>query len=257
MMEFLKDVPKNDLISLLQIGYEATIARNKDQLQKCFDKIKSLIFFEGAFLIYTEKEVLSKKKDPKYFYHSLDLHVGFINEYVKGCYYANSLVVQSVFETWMPQHWKTVWNNVNQNTDAAKAMRLAVDYGYLDGWACANCHPKNATLSFYVFAGKKVDFDSRTAAILRYITPYFSESLKAIFHEPLVGIKERERAKITGRELEVLKWIVEGKSTWEISVILNRSERVIKWHINNIMRKLSALNRTHAATIALRQKIIS
>lgn len=256
-MEYLKDVPRNDLISMLQIGYEATIARNKNQIQNCFDKMKTLILFEGASFVYTEKEVINNKKDPKFFYHSLDLAEGFINDYAKGGYYANSSVVRSVFETWMPQHWKTAWDGVDQDTDAARSMQLAIDYGYRDGWASANHYPKSSTLSFYVFAGKKVECDNRTAAILRYITPCFSESLKATFHESLVSMRGKENAKITGKELEVLKWIVEGKSTWEISVILNRSERVIKWHINNIMRKLDAVNRTHAAIIALRQKIIN
>jgi DNA-binding CsgD family transcriptional regulator len=56
--------------------------------------------------------------------------------------------------------------------------------------------------------------------------------------------------------LEVLKWIKEGKSSWDISTILCRSERVVIWHANNIMQKLGAKNRTQAIAIAMRYQLI-
>lgn len=65
-----------------------------------------------------------------------------------------------------------------------------------------------------------------------------------------------KRLKVTKREVEVLKWLAQGKSTWEVSVILNRSESVIKYHVTNLMEKLYAQNRTHAVAIALRQGLI-
>ena len=57
--------------------------------------------------------------------------------------------------------------------------------------------------------------------------------------------------RLTLRENEVLKWIMEGKSTWDISKILNISESTVKFHIANIMKKLSAVNRTHAIAISM------
>jgi DNA-binding CsgD family transcriptional regulator len=61
------------------------------------------------------------------------------------------------------------------------------------------------------------------------------------------------KIKLTPRELEILKWLSDGKSNWDISVILKRSQRVIKWHAQNFMEKLGAQNRTHAVAIALRR----
>ncbi len=43
---------------------------------------------------------------------------------------------------------------------------------------------------------------------------------------------------------------MQGKSSWEISVILNISERTVNFHIYNIMQKLEAVNRTHAVAVA-------
>lgn len=61
---------------------------------------------------------------------------------------------------------------------------------------------------------------------------------------------------LSKREKETLRWLAEGKSNWEISAILKISERTVRFHINNIMRKLDAVNRTHAVAIALRDSII-
>jgi len=40
-------------------------------------------------------------------------------------------------------------------------------------------------------------------------------------------------------------------------MILNRSERVINFHINNILKKLDAVNRTHAVAIALENNLLA
>lgn len=52
----------------------------------------------------------------------------------------------------------------------------------------------------------------------------------------------------------MLKWLKQGKSTWDVSVILGISERTIKFHVSNIMvQKLDASTRTHAVAIAIEQ----
>jgi DNA-binding CsgD family transcriptional regulator len=57
-------------------------------------------------------------------------------------------------------------------------------------------------------------------------------------------------SQLTEREREVLRWIGEGKSNWEIGRILDISERTAKYHISNILTKLNLVNRVQAAVIA-------
>ena len=56
---------------------------------------------------------------------------------------------------------------------------------------------------------------------------------------------------LTPREVECLSWISQGKTAWEISVILKVSERTVKFHLNNLMRKLGVHSRTHAVARAI------
>lgn len=58
------------------------------------------------------------------------------------------------------------------------------------------------------------------------------------------------------REIEILNWLKLGKTNWETSVILNISERTVKFHVHNIMRKLNAVTRGHAVAKAIELGII-
>ena len=63
-------------------------------------------------------------------------------------------------------------------------------------------------------------------------------------------------SELTGRELEVLRQIVDGKSNKEIGNALNISEATVKSHINNLLSKLGVSDRTQAATTALQRGIV-
>jgi DNA-binding CsgD family transcriptional regulator len=67
---------------------------------------------------------------------------------------------------------------------------------------------------------------------------------------------EHRGAGLTPRECEVLAWVAQGKSAWEIGEILHIAKRTVHEHIQTAVRKLGACNRVHAVVIALRDGII-
>lgn len=56
--------------------------------------------------------------------------------------------------------------------------------------------------------------------------------------------------RLTNREIEILKWTADGKTSGEVSEILGVSERTINFHINNAMEKLGTSNKLAAAVKA-------
>jgi DNA-binding NarL/FixJ family response regulator len=58
---------------------------------------------------------------------------------------------------------------------------------------------------------------------------------------------------ITARELDVLRGIAKGRSNKIIASSLNISEHTVKNHMKNILSKLDANDRTHAAIIAFKR----
>jgi DNA-binding NarL/FixJ family response regulator len=61
---------------------------------------------------------------------------------------------------------------------------------------------------------------------------------------------------LSPREMEVLKRVASGSSNRRVADQLALSEDTVKAHMKSIMSKLSANDRTHAVTIALKRGII-
>ncbi|PWF48758.1 helix-turn-helix transcriptional regulator [Massilia glaciei] len=59
------------------------------------------------------------------------------------------------------------------------------------------------------------------------------------------------KAPLTPRELECLKWIAGGKSTWETAQILHLSEHGVLHHVRNIMTKFDVTSRHQAVSRAV------
>lgn len=66
-------------------------------------------------------------------------------------------------------------------------------------------------------------------------------------------VAEITRPHITKRELECIRWASEGKTSWEISQILNISERTANFHVANCIEKTGSVNRQQAIAKCLLQ----
>lgn len=62
--------------------------------------------------------------------------------------------------------------------------------------------------------------------------------------------------ELTEREIEVLRLIAAGRSNQEIAAQLVLSEKTVKSHVSNILRKLQLADRTQAAVYAWREGVV-
>ena len=63
--------------------------------------------------------------------------------------------------------------------------------------------------------------------------------------------------RLTKRELEVLNWVMVGKSSWEISKITVCSEATVNFHIGNIRQKFNVNTRQQALVKAISMGILT
>lgn len=83
------------------------------------------------------------------------------------------------------------------------------------------------------------------------------EGQKRIPPEVAVKLSNRlGRPELTTREMEVLRLVVAGQSNKGIGTTLNISEGTVRAHINNILFKMSASDRTQAATLAIKRGLV-
>ncbi|MCV0381715.1 LuxR family transcriptional regulator [Nitratireductor sp.] len=76
------------------------------------------------------------------------------------------------------------------------------------------------------------------------------------FTEKEAEQNELKNVHLTDREKEILLWAAEGKSDPVIADILNISYPTVRYHMNNIFRKLNANERTFAVVKAIRHGLI-
>ncbi|MBC7957980.1 MAG: autoinducer binding domain-containing protein, partial [Cytophagales bacterium] len=72
----------------------------------------------------------------------------------------------------------------------------------------------------------------------------------------LPATSEPHAPSLTPRELETLRWTMEGKTAWEVANVLGISERTAVLHANNAMHKLGCVNKHQAVLKALRLGMI-
>lgn len=89
------------------------------------------------------------------------------------------------------------------------------------------------------------------AATIQMAGLIFTERLMSLYEPP-----RRVAVRLTDRERDSLALVAEGKTDWEISVILGVSEATARFHVDNGRRKLGAVNRTQAVARLINARLI-
>jgi len=68
---------------------------------------------------------------------------------------------------------------------------------------------------------------------------------------------QQQNVQLTRKQHETLSWVAEGKTSWEISVIMRCKEETINYHVKGILRRLCATNKAHAVSKAMRLGLLT
>jgi DNA-binding CsgD family transcriptional regulator len=130
-------------------------------------------------------------------------------------------------------------------------------FGYCTGIAMALHMPEGRHFVIGVERDQPLPSDSgeltRIVADLQLFAVYAQEAAGRVL-SPTVAAG---RPKLTPRELEALRWTMEGKTAWEVGAILGISERTAVLHVNNAMHKLGCASKHQAVLKALRLGLIN
>jgi len=128
-------------------------------------------------------------------------------------------------------------------------------HGLRHGWS-QSCHDGRGGAGLLTLARSH---EPLSAQEMRHQGPRISWLGQAV-HETLSGRHARrvapDPALLTKREAEVLRWTADGATSAQVSERLHISERTVNFHINNMLLKLDAPNKTALAVKALRLGLI-
>ena len=130
-------------------------------------------------------------------------------------------------------------------------------HGLCSGWTQASTNAQGMrgvlTLSRHAPTLSAAELVHKEADLrwLAYMAHLFLSNLIMKRREPQAPVA------LTDREAEVLRWTGDGKTTGEISSILEISDNTVNYHLKNAVAKLRAANKTSAVVMALTQGLLA
>ena len=234
-MDLSKHLSKKDAIDLLELTYKASQCYDPNKFGKIVLELRNFMDFDHSFCAYGN--LLEGAENV------IDVLGcgGFLNILLGDKIYENDPVALELFKTWQILYWPDIYKKY----PVKEIIALEKDmFGTNSGLTCGMRDFGGNNGAVFSFAGKKIKRSPRTDAIIKYAIPHLGETLIRLSktkEEPV-----RSADALTKREIEVLQWIMEGKTSFETSVILSISERTVNFHIGNILHKLDVANRTQA-----------
>lgn len=223
----------------------------KEDFIELFRKVQELIPFDyaSAMLGYRNSDGISVVDSINVSYPER-----FYEEYKSRKYSQVDAIVKQNFTTYTHQHW-CIDGKRERARQPEELISFAVDFGMREGHAHGS-RPFGTEKrgSLFTFAScSPMKPDMRTDIILELLIPHLHLVLSKV-----CGKKQMESNGIvlSAREKEVLEWVKEGKSSWDVSVILRISESTVNFHIYNIMQKLGTINRPQSVAVASRLGLI-
>jgi LuxR family transcriptional regulator, quorum-sensing system regulator BjaR1 len=177
------------------------------------------------------------------------LPAAYSKHYVSENFYPDDPVAARCRRATDPFEWSEASYDPGAWPRAAEVMNTAAAFGLRQGY-CVPIKRGNGLSACVTLAGERPDLGTRAKRAIHLISIYAYQ--KAVSVLGPVQARRTDPRLLTHREREVLIWSAQGKSSWEISVILGVSERTVNWFIANASRKLDAVNRTQAVVNAIR-----
>jgi transcriptional regulator EpsA len=114
--------------------------------------------------------------------------------------------------------------------------------------------------TMFLLLGMPMKPGSRSAYFLELLLPYLHMALLRLSQQDAAIDAQAEHDAIlrplSAREMEILTWVREGKSNYEVGRILGISALTVKNHLQRIYKALGVSNRTHALARCMSLKLL-
>jgi DNA-binding CsgD family transcriptional regulator len=188
-------------------------------------------------------------------FHICGYPPAWIERYLAREYFKVDPVIQHLQKSTLPVLWDA--SAPGWTEKAAEFWEDAQLFGLRAGLSFAvHAHPGVVGV-FSLARDRSLDLNGQELAALIGRAQLFATLLQtAVLRMHMPRALPRARGAITTRERECLKWAATGKTAREIAGILGIAERTAIFHMNNVIQKLGATNKTHAIARAMFLKYI-
>lgn len=237
--------------SMLQSGYLSVLeVKTRDELHSQFNKFTEQLGFQTFAAVAVidhflgEPEFIAVDNTPAAFRDAYnDLTLAKRDPVMQHCK-AKSVPI--------------IWNQSTYvNAEQAEKWEHQARYGYRVGITLALHMPEGR--HFVLGVDRDQDLPKDAAEVTRMVASlqlFAVHAQEASMRILVPTTAESDGPALTPRELETLRWTMEGKTAWEVANVLGISERTAVLHANNAMHKLGCVNKHQAVLKALRLGLI-
>ena len=238
-----------DALALIELIGMCLISKSEKDFRSLFPKIQELFPFDFAIAVLGEHDsshgVFSASQV------NVSFPDGWLSEYLAKNYIQEDRVVLENFRSFRVQVWPLARKNLSRREEITS---LGIDFGLRECCTHGTSGVAGSRGSMFCFSSSSITCSDRHKAILEVLIPHLHMVLSGI----TIGTsQEKCDVALSSREKEVLDWLKEGKTSWEISAILKISERTVNFHVTNILRKLQVVNRAQAVAVAIRSGLVN
>ncbi|HBR22775.1 MAG TPA: LuxR family transcriptional regulator [Nitrospiraceae bacterium] len=247
-MVFNKLLSKRDAITLLELIHTSLLCSNEEDFKELVNRLHEVISYDFAISGLAKSDDYGKVVSYKII--NITYPIEWLDVYTSKNLYDIDSVVKENFTNFRLQRWKDTFKKY---LTPKEFLYHAEDFGLQDGFTHGQKNPAGNTGSLLSISGNSVEYNTRTEMILELVVPHFHQVITRITNQQ----SKKNIPPLSKREIEVLNWLGQGKSSWDISMILRISERTVNFHINNIKQKLDVVNRLQAVSVAVQQGLIA
>ena len=247
MQDLKKIISQCDALTLLEIINECISCENALEAQNIITKINTLIDFNNA--IYGLARLNNNGTIGHYDTINFSYPSEWLSIYQTKSFHERDPIFIDNLSNFRLQYWADTYKKYLTDKEF---IDRSCDFNLINGYAYGTINHTRTEGCLLSMAGD-MEKHVRNDYILNTVSPHLHVAFSNVLHKQS---KQKSLLRISIREKEILNWVKYGKSTWDISKILNISERTVKYHMNNIMIKLDAVSRTHAVAIALATGLI-
>ncbi|MCE5311767.1 MAG: LuxR C-terminal-related transcriptional regulator [Nitrospiraceae bacterium] len=255
---------KNDCVSILEtinMCYRSDAATVEEKYFKSVASLQKIIDFNYAISVLGRRSLsrTAPVPAPNVFTHTdidnavksfeaynFNYPVEYIKTYQGEALYRIDPVMIRNFSEFGYQRWEDTYR---EHPPDSRFASITSDFDLTKGCTYGYQMPGKAGGSLFSIAGRDMQYNKRTDAVLKHTVPHLNNLL--------MSAKPQDQYHLTQREQEVLKWLCNGKTSWDISAILNITERTVNFHISNLCAKLDAVNRPQLIAVAVANGLVS
>lgn len=176
------------------------------------------------------------------------IYTSYPKKWVKAYQKGNFAAIDPVIENCQIPGKILLWDEPLSRS-GQKVFEAAKEYGIQSGFsACAMA--KNRSIGILSMASgktfEKIMLTPEKQLKLQCLSVLIMEALQQV-KDISMSIMNME---LSQRELEILKWTAEGKTSAEISLILSISENTVNFHQKKMQKRFNAPNKTQVASYA-------